>query len=211
MQNRLLERVHMPRELDKILNLDEKVLWEGNPRFAPFVISAFFISMVGLPFLVVILLASLAGLGLRVLLLPHFWVGLGLVIGPPLYRWLVYRHVWYAITDKRAIIQTGVVGRDFKIVDYDQISNAEVNVGFWDKIFGTGSILLYTAGGAWATTYDRRGTTVGPPSFSHVPNPYEVFKTLKKVSFDIKAELEYPTELRPKFAKGYKTKYEPEE
>jgi len=136
--------------------------------------------------------------------------GIILIVGPPLYAILVYRYVWYALTDRRAIVQTGVVGRDFKTVDYDQITNTEVNVGFWDKIFGTGSILIYTAGGAWASTYGRGGTTVLPPSFMHVPDPYEVFKILKKVSFDVKAELEYPTAYRPKVAKGYKTKYEPE-
>lgn len=202
----------MPREIDKILNTDEKVLWEGNPRFAPFVMTAFFISsLFGLFFLGFVILAGFSGLGIFILLLPHFWVGLGLVIGPVLYRWLVYRHVWYAITDKRAIIQTGVVGRDFKTIDHDQISNAEVNVGFWDKVFGAGSILIYTAGGAWGGTYGRHGTTVMAPSFSHISNPYEIFKILKKVSFDIKAELEYPTALRPEVAKGYKTKYEPEE
>jgi hypothetical protein len=131
-------------------------------------------------------------------------------VGPPLYAILVYRYVWYAITDSRAIVQTGVVGRDFKTVDYDQITNTEINVGFWDKIFGTGSILLYTAGGAWASTYGARGTTRMPPSFQHIPNPYEVFKILKKVSLDIKAELEYPTAYRPEVAKGYKTEYRPE-
>ncbi len=201
----------MVREIDKVLNVDEKIFWEGKPLFKPFVITAFFLgAFIGLFFLGLVIFAGFHSLGITILLLPHFWIGLLLIIGPPLYRWLVYKHTWYAITDKRAIIQTGVVGRDFKTVDHDQITNAEVNVGFWDRIFGSGSVLIYTAGGAWASTYGRRGTTVSPPSFSNIPNPYDVFKLLKKVSFDIKAELEYPTAYRPKVAKGYKTRYKPE-
>jgi uncharacterized membrane protein YdbT with pleckstrin-like domain len=82
------------------------------------------------------------------ILFPHFWIGLILVFGYPIYKFLVYKYTYYAITNKRVIIQKGLIGRDFEIVDFDKITNAEVNVGVLDKLFGgnSGSILISTAG-----------------------------------------------------------------
>ena len=105
------------------------------------------------------------------------------------------------------MIQKGVVGRDFEIVDFDKISNAEVNIGLFDKMFGnTGSILLTTAG---SLTYSRQGPVSRPYILSNVKNPYEVFKFFKKVSYDVKTDIQFPNKYRPNVNPGYKTKYKP--
>ena len=130
-----------------------------------------------------------------------------LIIGGPLYSLLVWRYTQYAITTKRVILESGVIGRDFRTVDFDQLANVEVNVGLVDRLFGTGSILMYTAGGAWEQPYSRRGGSVTAPSFSHIKNPYNVFKFFKKVSFDVKTDELYPNKYRPDVNPGYDTKY----
>jgi uncharacterized membrane protein YdbT with pleckstrin-like domain len=135
-------------------------------------------------------------------------IGLILFLGVPIYNLLNYTNIYYAITNKRVLFQSGVIGRDFKIVDFDQITNAQVNVGILDKLFGddSGSILVSSAG-TFVTT--RQGQVARPYTLRNIENPYDVFKFFKKVSHDIKTDIYYPNKLRPKSNPGYKTGYNP--
>lgn len=196
------------REIDKVLDADEKVFWEGKPVFWPFVFNrGIIISLFGL-LMTVVMTFVLFSAGTFILLTPHFWLGPALLFGPITYALLVYDKVYYAITNKRVILQGGVIGRDFEMVEYDQITNAEVNVGFSDVIFGgkTGSIMLSTAG---TFTYTRNGVMAKPYTICNVLNPYEVFKFFKKTSYDVKTDVNYPNKYRPGVNPGYKTQYKP--
>src|SRR3989338_2543306 len=199
------------KEIDKILDSKEKVFWEGRPKFWPFFLSGFAGALFGLIFLIVggifVIMGILSG-NYFFIFIPHFWIGVVFVFGIPLYKALVYSHTYYAITHKRIILQKGLIGRDFETVDFDQITNAEVNVGVLDKLFGggSGSILLSTAG---TFTYTRRGPVQKPYTLSNISNPYEVFKFFKKVSHDVKTDIQYPNKYRPKKNPGYGTDYNP--
>jgi uncharacterized membrane protein YdbT with pleckstrin-like domain len=208
------------KELNKVLNPNEKVLWEGAPSFWPFVLSGSIITtLFGLfwmilliPFIALAISDILFGshiLGFGILLLPHFWIGIVLVFGIPIYQILVYKYTYYAITDKRVILQKGLIGRDFEVIDFDKITNTEVNISIFDKILGagnTGSILISTAG---SLTYSRQGTAQKPYTIRNINNPYEVFKFFGKVSYDVKTDIEYPNKLRPSENPGYSTTYDP--
>lgn len=199
------------RELDKILGSREKIFWEGKPNFWPFVFGGFAVAFFGFVFMLVGLIAIILGLSrgdFAVMIMPHFWVGLALFIGIPLYSVLVHKRVHYAITDKRVIIQKGLIGRDFEIIDYDQITNAEVNVGVIDKLLSrnSGSILISTAG---SFTYTRQGPVQKPYTLAHIKNPYQIFKFFKDVSHDIKTDINYPNKYRPRKNPGYRTGYSP--
>lgn len=206
------------RELEKVLDQNEKVFWEGTPSFWPFLfggsIVATCLGLFWMIFLIPFILMAAADIvsgshvfGFGILLLPHFWIGIILVFGIPIYQILSYKHTYYAITDKRVILQKGWIGRDFEMVDFDQITNSEVNVGIFDKIFGrgnTGSILISTAG---SLTYARQGVAQKPYTIRNVNNPYDIFKFLKKTSYDVKTDIEYPNKLRPDENPGYQTNY----
>lgn len=207
------------KEIDKVLDENEKVLWEGAPDFWPFIFggsifsiifglfwSAFLIPFVAMAIWDIIFGSHIFGFG--ILLLPHFWIGVVMLFGIPLYQVLVHKHTYYAITDKRVILQKGWIGRDFEMVDFDQVTNAEVNVGVIDKIFrkNTGSILISTAG---SFTYSKNGRVSKPYTLRNIVNPYDVFKFFKKVSHDVKTDIEYPNKLRPNENPGYKTDYDP--
>ncbi|MEK6952323.1 MAG: PH domain-containing protein, partial [Nanoarchaeota archaeon] len=146
--------------------------------------------------------------GWGIFLLPHFWVGIVLIFGIPIYQILVYKHMYYAITNKRILFQKGLICRDFEMIDFDQITNAEVNVGLFDKLFGgdSGSILISTAG---SFTYGRNGPVQRPYTLRNIANPYEVFKFFKKVSHAVKTDIQYPNKYRPKTNPGYGTEYNP--
>jgi len=204
------------RELDKVLDDNEKVFWEGKPKFWPFFLgrslplTIFALFWCG--FLAIFAIVSFAAPGpfkYVIFLTPHFWIGIIMLFGPPIYNALVYKHTYYAITNKRAIIQKGVIGRDFEMVDFDQITNAEVNVGVFDKLFGggSGSILISTAG---SFTYGRHGQQISRPyTISNVDNPYDVFKFFKKVSHAVKTDIQFPNQYRPSQNPGYNSKFNP--
>jgi len=204
------------RELDKVLDQNEKVFWEGKPKFWPFFLGSSAIMIIfGLvwlifliPFMVTAVIDIVLGgsLGWGIFLLPHFWIGIILVFGIPIYQILVYKYVYYAITNKRVLFQKGLIGRDFEMVDFDQITNAEVNVGLLDKLFGgnSGSILISTAG---SFTYGRYGPVQRPYTLRNIENPYDIFRFFKKVSHAVKTDIQYPNKYRPKTNPGYNTKY----
>ncbi len=205
------------RELEKVLDQHERILWEGTPRFWPFLLSGSAITTIFGLFWMIILIPFIGiavhdilfnshVLGFGIFLLPHFWLGIGLVFGIPVYKILVYKHTYYAITDKRVIFQKGLIGRDFEIVNFDQITNTEVNVGVFDKLFGSnsGSILVSTAG---SFTYTRQRSVQKPYIIRNISDPYNVFKILKKSAHDVKTDIEYPNKLRPNKNPGYQTDY----
>jgi membrane protein YdbS with pleckstrin-like domain len=205
------------REIDKVLDREEKVLWEDAPKFWPFFfgrsLPITIFGIVWTSFMAVFIINSLTAPGpfpYVVFAMPHLWIGLFMLFGPTIYNALVFKHTYYAITDKRIIIQKGWIGRDFEMVDFDQVTNAEVNVSVFDKIFGggnTGSILISTAG---SFTDARRGAVQKPYTISNVPNPYDVFKFFKKVAHDVKTDIQYPNKLRPGKNPGYQTDYDPD-
>ena len=52
------------------------------------------------------------------------------------------KNLEYAITDRRVIIRSGVIGIDFKFVNYTEIDSVNIKVGFIDKIFKVGDIYI---------------------------------------------------------------------
>lgn len=196
------------KEINKVLDTGEKVLWEEGPKFWQFIFGAVTGSFIfGIFWLGIILFIFRSETQpFPLVLLPHFWVGIALTIGPLVYSLLVFKHTYYTITDKRVIIQSGWIGRDFYTIDFDQITNSEVNVGLVDKLFNqnTGSILISTAGTFVAT---KNGPQAKPYNLRSIFNPYEVFKLLKKTSHDVKTDIQYPNKMRPSENPGYNTSY----
>ena len=202
------------KEFDKILDKKEEIFWEGNPKFWPFIFSAsigttifgiiILIFMLPFIFFALINIFSEGTWGWLVFAMPHFWIGLVLAFGIPIYLILVHKHVHYAITNKRVLYQRGLIGRDFETVDFDQITNLEVNMGVVDKIFGGNSASIYVS---TANIRTVSGSVISKYTLKNIKEPYEVFKHLKKVSHAVKTDIYYPNKLRPKSNPGYKTSY----
>ncbi len=148
---------------------------------------------------------------------PFVLAGLAILAGSlfyVLYVSLVYKHIWYVTTNKRAIFQRGLIGRDFDFADYDKIESGTVEVGVIDKLFGkdSGSIAVYANRLVAVTSTDSHGNAGSgarnvPFVFSYITDPYNTFELFKKISFDVKSDIHYPNVLRPDQNKGYKTKY----
>ena len=96
----------------------------------------------------------------------------------------------YAITQKRVIIKSGLIGTDFKSIYFDQIKNIVVDVGLIGKIFSVGSVKIdigktetYSTGGGRARSGYSQGqvrTRTMYDVLKHIDTPYEVYKYLQK-------------------------------
>ena len=199
------------RELQKVLDENEKVLWEGRPQFLPFLMDSrsIAVGLFGIVWTAFLIFVALSNqkMGYWIFILPHFWIGLAMIFGYPLYNLFVFDSMHYAITDKRVLIQKGIIGRDFQSVDFDNITNMEVSVGLFDKLFSrsSGSIWIYTAGTFVRT---KGGLAPYPYMLRAIRKPYDTFNLLKKASHDVKTDIYHPNKDRPATNPGYKTAYD---
>jgi hypothetical protein len=200
------------QEFDQIRNGNENIIWAGRPAHLPFVAS-------GIPFLIFGLLWGSFDLFLFILPMSlgahKGFGGFGLIAVPffalhllpfwasvlNMFRlYYVYYNAAYALTDKRMIIRGGFWGASYESIDFDQIVDLQVSVGPLEKLFGVGSVRANSG----------RVTSKGTPilhSFTAIQDPYDVYKEVKRVSLDIKSDLEYPNKLRPTDNPGYNTAY----
>lgn len=173
-------------KLDKHLNADEKVLWNGKPVKAPFLFPALVIG------LVLVLLWLIPGIMIgvyyttRTTPTPYtplmsteaavlvIWVipAFGFFFVAAIWQFMRYRNTEYMITNQRIITQTGAIGLDTRFVDLDKIQEVYVKVGVIDKLFGTGSVIAVTAG--------RVHVGMMRPSLAALREPYEVQKLLQE-------------------------------
>ena len=201
--------------IQNILYENENVLWEGRPEWKPYIRSAILgaipIALFGLPFAGIILFMALKSphsqMSWLLFLMPHFWIGLLLIVGPFVSAFFSWSRIAYAVTDKRVIIQSGIFARNINSIDFDKLSHPAVQVSMIDDWCGlnTGTVFLASTGVAMV---DARIAQTGKCSFSHINDPYAVFKFLEKTEMDIKSDLNFPNALRPAANPGYKTAYQ---
>lgn len=91
----------------------------------------------------------------------------------------------FAITEKRVIIKSGIIGTDFKSIYFDQIKNIFVDVGLIGKIFKVGSIKIDIGKTRTFSTGSGNGQSTQIETktmydvLKHIDNSYEVFKGLQ--------------------------------
>lgn len=159
-------------EIPQILEPKEKVIYYGKPEYSPYITGAIFGTLIA-----VIFIGIFIGIFLKSIFIATM-VGIVIFIAGIIISNMAYTRVHYAITNKRVIIQTGIIGRDFKSIDYDRMQNVSVDVGILGVIFKVGSVRIFTGemetiGGKHPriqARYDR---------FNYVASPYEVLKKLQ--------------------------------
>ncbi|MCX6709173.1 MAG: PH domain-containing protein, partial [Candidatus Woesearchaeota archaeon] len=82
-------------------------------------------------------------------------------------------------TNKRMIIQSGIIGRDFKSVDYDRMQNVSVDVGILGVIFKVGTVKIFT--GEIETVSSGKTSSIQSKydRLHYVSFPYDVLKKLQ--------------------------------
>lgn len=89
---------------------------------------------------------------------------------------IYYKNLFYAYSNKRVIIRSGIFGVDFKSLDMSMIGAVNVYVSLLDKILrkDTGSIMF----GSTASPIGGQNAGVGY-RFNHIKHPYETSKEVK--------------------------------
>jgi len=106
---------------------------------------------------------------------------LGFPIIYPVYR-VYYTKQAYACTNKRIIVRGGIIGTDYKFLEYKSINATTVDVGIIDKVSknNTGTITF----GSPATPIgmrDASGQKTNPFVFGYIEDPYEEHKKIKQI------------------------------
>jgi membrane protein YdbS with pleckstrin-like domain len=199
-------------EFESIKDDKEEILWTGKPKFIPFIFANFFGGIFIILFAFIWIFANRnLGSSYSNEAGSYFWLFglLPLVIGllAFLKRVFSYSNTAYTYSDKRVMMRSGFIGTDFKIIDYDKISDIEVTVSVVEKMYKVGTIKFFSG----RTQTDEGNTTKLYDSWSAIENPYKVFKMIKQTSVNIKTDFNYPNALPPDTNPGYNTKYNPKE
>jgi membrane protein YdbS with pleckstrin-like domain len=175
-----------------ILDKDETIRWFGTPNFTAYMCG-------GLPFLAIGLLWGLFDLFFILMTFfgkhgfpqvgaietaffaVFFTVHLCPFWGSILYMiWRSYvpRNTFYAFSDKRVIIRSGVFGVDYQIFEFDKIRDIQVKVGPIEKMCGVGSIMFNTGDSpSFFFPFIRK-----VQRFAGIENQYDVFRHIKELA-----------------------------
>lgn len=185
----------------------EKVLWDSKPKKNAYILNQILTMMpfalIWLLFDSVFIIAFLATGQLQealFIVIPFFAIHL-----MPVWIWLAnaltankkWTNTVYYITDRRIIIQSGLIGIDYKTIYFKDIKDVTLNIGFVDKLLGVGDI-----------HFSLNGSRTS--SFLDIKNPYEVYPKIQKIVLDMQTDMSYPNALRPEENPGYNTQYNPE-
>ena len=90
-----------------------------------------------------------------------------------------YKKKAFCLSNKRVIIRSGIIGTDFKTLEFDLVGGISVNVGILDKMVkpNTGKISFASA----ASPVINNGKGVSTYVFTAIENPYDAYKRIKEI------------------------------
>lgn len=199
------ENAMQKNTVEDVLLPNEKILWRGKPNPKSYVLASMLkmlpIALIWLAFDGTFIFFMAQGMAenqfpleLLGFIVPFFLLHL-----TPVWIWIAktvkasreVKNLEYAVTDKRIIIRSGMIGIDFKFINYTEIDSVNVKVGIIDRIFKVGDIYV--------------NASVNSGVLWDVSNPYQIGSALQKVTLDIKSDIHYPNAMRPQSNPGYKT------
>ena len=198
-------------EFESIKDSDEEILWIDTPVFLPYLFSGAGKSLYLIAFGIVWFVLA-TQFGKKAEENSTIFLVLGIIpLLQGLYAFAVkllsYSNTAYGYSNKRVMMRTGFIGTDFKTIDYDKISDIEVNVNVIERVFNVGTVRFFSG----RTKSEEDSISKLYDSWISINNPYEIFKMVKQTSVDIKTDFNYPNALRPESNPGYKTKYDRKE
>lgn len=205
--------IQYEEELPNPLTEGEQVLWSAKPKKSAFVINNILtmlpFALIWLLFDSIFIVAFVSSGSPKEMIFPlvlffafHLmpvWIWLGNVLTANK-KW---KNTKYYVTDKRIIIQTGIIGASYDTIYYKDIKNVSLKVGIIDKLLKVGDIYIDTGN----TTFTNNGTKKILMTILDVENPYEIYGKLQKIVLDIQSDIEFPNAYRPSENPGYNTKY----
>lgn len=192
-----------------VLTAGEAILWRGKPKRGAFIATK---SLTMLPIAVIWLILDLNFIGTAFsggqmlgFLIPFFALHL-----MPVWIWLAnvitagrrWKNTNYYVTNRRIIIQGGFLAVNETSLFYKDLRNAQLRIGFLDKIFHTGDVVFDN--GIIVNHKQNRGHV-----FEDLEDAQEVYRRVQKIILDMQTDMEFPNAYRPEENPGYQTQYRP--
>lgn len=197
-------------KVEDIISPDEQILQRLKPNQKVLILEALF---KGLPFVLVWVIFDAFFISMMVfsgafsenLLILAFIIPFFLLHLMPLWMYIGgiiralggRKNIEYVFTERRIIIRSGLVGIDFKTIFYTDVEGINVKVGLFDRLFQVGDLYI--------KAHNQSAV------LENIEKPYFFLNKLQKITLDIKTDILYPNDLRPKDNHGYKVKYKDED
>ena len=188
----------------------EQVIWSSKPKRNAFIINKV-LSMLPIAMIWLVLDGYVFGQTLSVGgQMLGFMIPFAILHLFPVWLWLGnaitanrrWKNTVYYVTDRRILIQTGVLSQDVQSIYYRDIKNVDLRIGALDRLLGVGDIYFdlgyYHSGGK---------TKVHYKAFLDLEDVHQVYTKVQKVIMDIQTDIEFPNAYRPEENPGYSTKY----
>lgn len=94
---------------------------------------------------------------------------------------IYHKNRFYAFTNKRILIRSGVFGIDYKSLEFKSLTATIVKVSLLDKLIKhkTGTIIFGSPSSPVSGMFGQ--VSVNPYRFAHIHNPYQTLKEIKEV------------------------------
>ena len=122
----------------------ERIIWTGKPQFFPYMVRVVPLFLFGLIWCWFIY--RIAKNDNIWALSPFILAGLWLVIAMPIRRCLMYKNIFYILTESELTIRSGALFVRNIVLSIDDIIYIESSMSYFDKMLGKniGSLYLYT-------------------------------------------------------------------
>lgn len=196
----------MRKEIERLINPNEKILYEGKPNkkcfifesiFNPLLIIAIVWAIIDFGFLTEIIFdGELIMIPFMLLHLLPVWLYLGGV----LFSVKRYNNTEYVITNMAIYVSGGVFARNISTKSFAEMSNIAIHQGVFDRLFNVGDVVATTG------QIDKEGNSV-TVSLDSISDYTEIYHLVKKLQIDVYSDVMYPNAKRPEDNSGYNTNY----
>lgn len=194
-----------------IIDDDEVLIWTAPSHFISYLLPSLFMLgfslLWGVPFL-----SLIAGFYFMIenppIAVTWFLIGMGGLVGSAFCYMLFkstfgliisWKTTFYALSNKRLLIRTGLVGEDYRTLDLDQINQMSVREGLMEKSYGLGSIHINSD-----LMYDENEPD-NSFNIQGIEHAYDIHDLIRTVSRDTRTDWNFPNAKRPEFNRGVPT------
>lgn len=137
------------KNIDNILLEGELILWEQRPKFITFILNRSFIMILFFMLSLVFYFSSQYLKAINKLNGEPYskeymiWVAV-IILANPFYKLLSYNKTKFYYTDKRIIIQEGIMGGNIKSIFLEKIISLELKANPFERFFNVGGITFFS-------------------------------------------------------------------
>ena len=201
----------MENDLKKLVNENEKILYEGKPNKKCFIFESIFNPLMPFALLWGIIDFGILGgtlffseekemaffiIPFMLLHLMPVWIYLGGV----LFTIRKYRNTYYIVTDTGIYVSGGVFSKTYNHKPFAELSHVDLHRGIFDQMFNVGDIIT-------TSSQFSNNNTNASISICSISNYIDVYNLVKKLQKDIYTDVMYPNDKRPSENHGYNTEY----